>query len=78
MIASLPLSAQWMKYPTAGMPRTKDGKPDMKAAAPKTKDGHPDFSGLWSAPNYSTRYLENIAVDGVDVPFQPWAAALYK
>jgi len=78
LIGVLPLNAQWMKYPTPGTPRTKDGKPDLKAPAPKTKDGHPDFTGIWSAPGYSTKYLENMAADGVEVPFQPWAAALYK
>src|SRR5665213_886 len=41
------LHAQWLKYPTAGVPRTADGKPDMAAPAPRTADGKPDFSGLW-------------------------------
>jgi hypothetical protein len=42
-----PVAAQWLKYPTAGIPRTADGKPDRKAPAPRTRDGKPDFSGMW-------------------------------
>jgi hypothetical protein len=42
-----PLPGQWLKYPTAGVPRTPDGKPDLKAPAPRTADGKPDLSGMW-------------------------------
>ena len=40
-------SAQWPPYPTAGVPKTADGKPDLTAPAPRTADGKPDFSGNW-------------------------------
>jgi len=40
-------SAQWIGYPTAGLPRTKDGKPNLTAKAPRTSDGKPDLSGIW-------------------------------
>ena len=42
-----PVAAQWLKYPTAGIPRTPDGKPNLKAPTPRTRDGKPDFSGMW-------------------------------
>ena len=74
--ALVPLSAQWLHYPTPGIPRTPDGKPNLAAPAPKTADGKPDFSGIWVTAN--GKYLPNLAIDGVEVPFQPWAAALYK
>lgn len=45
--AATSLSAQWVTYPTPGIPRTRDGKPDLTAPAPRTRDGKPDFSGLW-------------------------------
>jgi hypothetical protein len=76
MVACVPVWAQWIHYPTPGIPRTPDGKPNMSAPAPKTSDGRPDFSGLWVPAD--GKYLPNLAVDGVDVPFQPWAAALYQ
>jgi hypothetical protein len=41
------LSAQWIGYPTADVPRTKDGKPDLTAPAPRDAEGHPDLSGMW-------------------------------
>src|SRR5690349_18881433 len=44
-------SAQWLKYPTPGVPRTADGKPNLSAPAPRTADGKPDFSGIWLTNN---------------------------
>jgi hypothetical protein len=77
-LLGMPVAAQWLNHPTSGIPRTKDGKVNLSAPAPRTPEGTPDFSGIWSAPGFSTRYLENLAADGVEVPMQPWAAALYK
>jgi hypothetical protein len=68
--------AQWMNYPTPGVPRTKDGKPNLAAAAPRTADGRPDFSGIWRVA--SDKYLENLGADGAAIPMLPWAAKLYR
>jgi hypothetical protein len=43
---------------------------------PKTSDVKPDLSGTWRAA--SDTYRRNLAADGIQVPFQPWAAALFK
>jgi hypothetical protein len=49
--ASASTVAQWLKYPTEGIPRTRDGKPKNAAAAPRLPDGKPDLSGIWHAGN---------------------------
>lgn len=47
VFTSVHLAAQWVKYPTAGVPRKADGKVDMSAPPPRLADGKPDFSGIW-------------------------------
>ena len=46
-----PGSAQWIKYPTEGVPRNADGTPNLQAPAPRLPDGKPDLSGIWHAAN---------------------------
>ena len=49
------VSAQWLEFPTPGIPRTADGKPNRMAPAPRTHDGKPDLSGLWEPEPSSYR-----------------------
>jgi hypothetical protein len=46
-VALAPLHAQWPAFSAPGIPKTSDGKVDLKAAAPRTADGKPDLSGVW-------------------------------
>jgi hypothetical protein len=46
-----PLVAQWFHYPTPGVPRLSNGKPNLTAPAPKTADGKPDLTGVWLIGN---------------------------
>jgi hypothetical protein len=45
---ALSAHAQWVNHPAPGIPRTKDGRPDLSARAPRTSDGKPDLSGVWT------------------------------
>jgi hypothetical protein len=76
VVMAAPASAQWISLPLPGTPRTADGKPNLAAPVPKTRDGQPDLSGIWRAAE--GRYLQNITDGLAEVPFQPWAATLYK
>jgi hypothetical protein len=87
-------AAQWIGRPTAGVPRTADGKVDMTAPAPRMADGRPDFSGIWTAAKAkakgedaasdgndisSSRYMANIGVDlPGGLPYQPWLVPIVK
>ena len=72
----VPLSAQWLHYPTPGIPRTADGKPNLSAPAPKTADGKPDLSGIWTGAE--DKFFRDLTTGGPPAPMQPWAAALFK
>jgi hypothetical protein len=75
-------TAQWLNYPTPGVPKAADGHPDLNAPAPKIRNGHPDLSGLWKPLNTMST---NNCFDPVGtffdlgtgmkggLPYQPWA-----
>src|SRR6266699_124318 len=71
-LAAVPAGAQWLNYKTPGIPRTKDGKPDLTARAPRAADGKPDLSGLWSLSGFGT------ATNITDVPMLPAADVIYR
>ena len=86
-----PLAGQWINYPTAGVPRTADGKPNLAAACPRTADGKPDLSGLWIMQTKRQGNPEFPGCEAISdefanigaslkggLPYQPWAADLVK
>jgi hypothetical protein len=86
-----PLKGQWINYPTQGVPRTPDGKPNLAAACPRTPDGKPDLSGVWIMPtkregNANFPGCDPVADEFVNIaqnlkdglPYQAWAADLVK
>lgn len=75
-VLAVPLPAQWLHFPTPGIPRTADGKPNLSAPAPRAPDGKPDLSGLWNRKG--DRYDNNIAADLKPGDVLPWADALYQ
>src|SRR5688572_13511121 len=87
-----PVAAQWLNHPARGLPRNPDGTANLSAPVRRTLDGRPDLSGVWQPAADATdpaggvegvvgpRYLIDVTRDfkPEDVPFQPWAEALYK
>ena len=67
-----PATAQWINHPTPGIPRTKDGKPNLNAPAPRTTDRKPDLSGMWNVDGLG------VMASITDVEMLPWAQAVYK
>jgi hypothetical protein len=52
--------AQWLNHPTAGIPRTQDGKPNLSARTPRSPDGKPNLSGLWQTDAAPPEMLERL------------------
>jgi hypothetical protein len=91
VMTSAPARAQWVKYPSPGVPRTAAGAPNLSAPAPRTANGKPDLSGIWITEDNRPCPAEGCAdmkvgQQFVDIgwglkgglPYQPWAAALSK
>ena len=77
LLLPVSLGAQWLDWPTPGIPRTADGKPNLTAPAPKTPDGKPDLSGLWQpAPNpYRFDLIQDLQDEAI---FRPAAEAVFQ
>ena len=73
---SVSVSAQWLEFPTPGIPRTADGKVNRVAPAPRTHDGTPDLSGLWEPEPSPYRFdvIQDLKDEAV---FRPAAEALF-
>ena len=75
-LITTPAFAQWINYPTPGVPRLADGKPNLSAPAPRTTDGKPDLSGIWRSGGTRNRYDYDIAQSLKSEEIQPWAEVL--
>jgi len=85
------LYCQWLKYPTAGVPKMASGRPNLSAPAPRSVDGKPNLSGMWEIENtggcppygcpdlpLSREFINIGARLPGGLPYQPWAADLVK
>lgn len=66
-----PVHAQWLHYPTAGVPSTPSGLPNLGAPALRTPDGKPDLSGIWEAENTRPCNPAGAADNCTDIPVGP-------
>ena len=69
--------AQWIDFPTPGIPRLADGKPNLAGPAPRTHDGKPDLSGIWRAGRAGEYgYDYDVTRELKPGEVQPWAEAV--
>src|SRR5205823_1950725 len=82
------IRAQWLNYPTPGIPRLADGRPNLSAPLSRTADGKPDLSGIWAVEcaiyNGGGCFTQSLFYDLAkdlkpgDVEMTPWASAIQK
>jgi hypothetical protein len=65
------LLGQWPVYPTSGVPKAPDGKPNLEGPVPKTADGKPDLSGIWD--NFRRANGQQVNAAGQSTGTQPLA-----
>jgi hypothetical protein len=74
-LVSAEIHAQWLTLKTPGIPRNRDGTPNLSAPAPR-RGGKPDLTGLWriTAAGYTNQVTTDLSADDVG----PSAAALFS
>jgi hypothetical protein len=75
-----PAGAQWLNYPTPGLPRLPDGRPNLAAAPQRTADGRVDLSGIWTKDAGTLDYFYDLAkgLPPGEVVMTPWAEAIAR
>ncbi len=66
LFLAAPSWAQWINYPTPGIPRLPNGRPNLVAPAPRSSDGRPDLSGVWHVEATPLEEQKRLYGDGLD------------
>jgi len=74
-VVAWPLAAQW-KITDPGIPRLKDGSPDLNAPAPRQADGKPDLTGIWEPRPPKVRDV-TVGLKAGEVSMTPWAQKIF-
>ena len=64
-VVAMSAQAQWVRYPTKGAPRNRDGSVNLTAKAPRTREGKPDFSGVWHGQTESREEMQRLFGAGI-------------
>jgi len=61
-LSFLPIAAhaQWLNYSPPGVPRLKNGAPNLSAPAPHGPNGKPDLTGVWAHERTPTEEFKRI------------------
>jgi hypothetical protein len=80
VLAPSAAGAQWLNYPTPGLPRLPDGKPNLAAPPARTADGTLDLTGIWIKDAATLDYFYDLAkgLPPGAVVMTPWALALAR
>ena len=66
VVGSLGASAQWLTHPTPGIPRTKDGKPNLTAPAPRAAVAPAPAASSRPAPAPRASVASAASISGLD------------
>src|SRR6478752_7319630 len=68
--APIGANAQWINYPDKGIPRLKNGKPNLTAPVPHAADGKPDLTGVWLQQAHPVSEFKRMLGDKYDAESQ--------